>query len=274
MQPGIPNDAIPDSDCDVLVIRSTRKISKEFTDRFKGKVIATFTKGTDHIDIDACRKNKIKVLSADEGNSISAAEHTMALMLAISKNLILSDKLVRKGKFKDLDYKRSELFSKKVGVIGYGSIGKKVARMCEAFGMTVYANDTDLKVRKRNKNAVFKGLKYILKNCDIITIHIPLENNVNFISKEKLLLLKPDSIIINTSRGEIMDEGSLLKLLSEEKIGFAGLDVFKNEPDISSLLFKLDNVILSNHIAGKTVESKKRIAKEVSKKIRRYFEKA
>lgn len=71
-----------------------------------------------------------------------------------------------------------------------------------------------------------------------------------------------------------MDEGSLLKLLSEEKIGFAGLDVFKNEPDISSLLFKLDNVILSNHIAGKTVESKKRIAKEVSKKIRRYFEKA
>jgi phosphoglycerate dehydrogenase-like enzyme len=270
---GISYDAILSSDCDALVIRSNRKLNKKFINNFRGKVIATFSKGLDHIDMDESKRGRVKVVSANEGNSQSAAEHTLALMLSAAKNLVYSDKLIRTGKFNELDYKRNELYGKKVGIIGYGSIGKRVAKLCKAFDMIVYANDTDRKVIKSNKKIAFKSLNYILINCDIITIHIPLDKkNVNFISKEKLSILKRDSIFINTSRGELVDEKYLIKTLEQKRIGFAGIDVFKDEPNINSLFFKLDNVILTNHIAGKTIESKQKIAIEVAGKLLKFLE--
>ena len=272
-QPGISNEDILMRNCDVLVIRSTRQISEKFANTFTGDVIATFTKGTDHIDTTACKRNGIIVLSADEGNSQSAAEHTLALMLAAVKDIIRSDNLVREGKFTDRHFNRTELYNKKVGIIGYGSIGKRVANLCEAFGMDVYVYEIDPKVRERNKKVTFKSINRLLTNSDIISIHIPLEYNVNFLSKEKLSILKKDSILVNTSRGGIVDENFLIKQLRKKAIRFACLDVFKDEPDVNPAFFSLDNVILSNHIAGKTVESRKRIGEEVSSKLYKYFEK-
>lgn len=271
--PGISNDDILLRNCDALVIRSTRQISKKFADAFTGDVIATFTKGSDHIDADACKENGIKILSADEGNSQAAAEHTMALMLAAVKDVVRADKLVREGRFTDRHFNRTELSNKKAGIIGYGSIGKRVANLCEAFGMDVYVSEIDPKVKKRNKKVSFKSINSLLKTCDIISIHIPLENNVNFLSKEKLSILKQDSILVNTSRGGILDEKFLIKQLRKNVIRFACLDVFKDEPNINPAFFSLGNVILSNHIAGKTLESKKRIGGEVSGKLYKYFEK-
>jgi D-3-phosphoglycerate dehydrogenase len=272
-KPGISNEDILLINCDALVIRSTRHISKEFAESFAGDVIATFTKGTDHIDAGACRENGIKILSADEGNSQAAAEHTLAMMLAAIKGLLRSDKLVREGRFTDIHFERTELSNKKVGVIGYGSIGKRVAKLCEAFEMSVYVSEIDPLVRERNKKISFKSFNYLLKNCDIVTFHIPLENNVNFLSKEKLSILGRHSILINTSRGGIVDEDFLIKLLREKRIRFACIDVFDNEPNVNPLFFNLNNVILSNHIAGKTVESRISIAGEVGKKLYKFLEK-
>src|SRR5690606_17420613 len=239
---------------------------------FKGKVIATFSKGSDHIDIDNCRKRGIKVFNSKTGNSTSAAEHTFALILAASKNLLLADKLVRKNKFTELKYERSELRGKKLGVIGYGSIGKKVSEMGKCFGMDIYANDIDPKVLAKNRKVSFKSLKYILSKCDVVSIHIPLtEKNRGFLDAKKLSILKNDCIFINTSRGEIVNEDALIGILQARKIRFACLDVFKDEPDVNPLFFELDNVILSNHIAGKTPESKKLISEEVYNKLMKHY---
>lgn len=269
---GISNDDILKQKADVLAIRSTRNLGREFLKKFDGSIIATFTKGLDHIDIEYAKKKGILIINSNEGNSQSAAEHTIMLMLAASKNLILSERFVRKGKFKNLDYNRTELYGKKVGVIGYGSIGKRVGKLCKAFGMNVIVNDIDKAVVKKNKNINFKPLNYLLRNSDIVSLHIPLEGgNSNFLSKEKLSLLKEDCILINTSRGEVIDENYLIKLLKNRKIRGAALDVFQDEPEINPLLLEFDNIILSNHIAGKTNESKKRISEDITIKILKYF---
>ena len=273
-KPGIKNSEIISNykNFDVLVLRSIRKINKDFLDKTSFKVIATCSKGTDHIDIEYAAKKGIRVLNADDSNNISAAEHTLALILSIYKKINLSDKLVRENKFSFLDYERNEVYGKSIGIIGFGKVGSYVGKLCEAFGMKVFANDNDKKVVSKNKNFNFKNIKFILKNCDIVTLHIPLnKKNYMFMSKEKLNLINVNSILINTSRGDIIDENYLFGLLKLKKIKFAGLDVMSNEPSVFKGFAALDNVLLTNHIAGKTAESRKRISVNIFKNILGFY---
>lgn len=257
---------------DILVIRSIRKIDKNFLKGSSFRVIATCTKGTDHVDTDYAEKRGITILNAEEGNHISAAEHTIALLLSIAKKIVLSNELVRKNKFSEYGYERFELFGKSIGIIGFGKVGSYVGMLCRSFGMKIYANDIDKNVIRRNKTFEFTDLNFIFKNCNFITIHIPLnKKNFQFISKERLKLLNKNSVIINTSRGDVIDEKYLLKLLTEKKIKYAGLDVFSEEPDINKSILKLDNAVLTNHIAGKTIESRRRISESVFEKIDKIF---
>lgn len=257
---------------DVLVIRSVRRIDKKFIEKTHFKFIATCSKGTDHIDLAFADRKKIKVINAEEGNHISAAEHTLALMLSIYKQINFSDKLVRKNKFNFYDYERMELFKKNVGVVGFGKVGSYVGKLCKAFGMKVYANDTDSSVRIKNKNFNFTSINFILKNSDVITFHIPLnKKNYKFISSAKLNLLGSNSVLINTSRGDIIDEKYLFMILQNKKIKFAGLDVFSNEPNVYKGFATLNNVILTNHIAGKTTESKRNISDSIFEQINNSF---
>lgn len=255
------------NDYDVLVIRSIRKIDKNFLSKAKFKIIATVSKGTDHIDTPEAIKRKIKILNTDKGNSVSAAEHTLALLLAVSKNLVYSNQCVINNRFDIYDYDRFELQGKTIGIIGFGSVGSLVGNYCKALGMKILANEIDKKTISKNKKFKFVDLKFLLAHSDIITIHIPLENNKNFLSKEKLSMLKSSTVIVNTSRGEVLDEKFLIKLLKQKKIKFAALDVFKNEPRINREFCKLSNVLLTNHIAGKTSESSSKMTKEVFQKI-------
>lgn len=255
---------------DILVIRSIRKIDKSFLDKTSFKVIATCSKGTDHIDTEYAAKKGLTVLNADDSNNISAAEHTLGLIIAIQKNILLSDSLVRRNKFSFYDYPRNELYGKSIGIIGFGKVGSYVGKLCKAFGMKVYANDTDRKVRSSFKEYNFKSCNYILRNCEIVTIHIPMsKKNFHFLSGEKLKLLRKDSILINTSRGDIIDEKYLIKILKHKKIRFAGLDVFSNEPEVNREFALLDNVLLTNHIAGKTAESRKNISRNIFLQIKK-----
>jgi len=257
---------------DVLAIRSTRKIDKSFLKNCGIKVIATFTKGTDHIDLKEAAKRKIEIFNSQTGNAVSAAEHTFALILAICKNILLSDEITRKNKFSFYDYKRLELRGKKIGIIGFGNVGSRVGRYAKAFEMDVIANDINPAVIKKHKKFEFKNIDFLLKNADIVTIHIPLNsNNKNFISREKLLLLNDKTIFINTSRGEVIDEGFLIKLLKNRKLYYAGLDVFKNEPEINKVFYKLENVVLTNHIAGKTKDSSKYISNDIFMQVKKHF---
>jgi D-3-phosphoglycerate dehydrogenase / 2-oxoglutarate reductase len=271
---GITNSEIIKSynDYDVLIIRSIRKIDKDFLNKVSFKIIATCSKGIDHIDIEYACKKGITIMNAEEANHISAAEHTVALILAISKKIILSDKLVRENKFGFYDFERNELLGKSIGIIGFGKVGSYTGNLCKSFGMKVYANDIDKKVKQRNKNFIFKSLNYILKNCNIVSIHIPLnKKNFHFISKDKLKLLNSDSVLINTSRGDILDEKFLIKILTERKIKYAGLDVYSHEPNIDKGLTATDNTVLTNHIAGKTNESRRKISENIFSQLKSFY---
>ena len=257
---------------DVLAIRSTRKIDKDFLHKCGFKMIASFTKGLDHIDLQSAKEKNIKIINSESGNTVSAAEHTFGLILAIFKNIIISDNLVRKNKFSFYDYKRCELRGKKIGIIGFGKVGSRVAKYARAFGMIIIANDIDKKVREKNRKYDFKNLDFLLKNAEIITVHIPLNpENINFISRSKMELINDKSIIINTSRGEVLDESSLINMLKNGKLYYAGLDVFKNEPNIDKNLLGLKNVLLTNHIAGKTEDSMKYISKDIFMQVKKIF---
>lgn len=273
-EPGIANSEILNkySDFDVLLIRSTRKISSAFIEKCNFKVIATFTKGTDHIDAGAAAKKGIKILNAEEGNHISAAEHTMALMLSASKNLLLADEKVRKGKFTETDFRRFELRGKTVGIIGYGKVGSYTGRLCKVFGMRVIANDISKAVREKHSGTVFVKLEKLLKESDIVTLHIPYsEENHEFIAGREFDQMKETSVFINTSRGKVVNEADLINRLKSGRLYFAGLDVFYDEPEVDRRLLKMRNVILSNHVAGKTSESRERISSLIFKKLREIF---
>ncbi len=273
-QTGLTNEKIllNHPDTDVLLIRSTRKIDKSFIDKCNIKLIATFTKGTDHIDLQAAKRKGIRIINAEEGNHISAAEHTLALMLAIYKNIFLSDKLVRKNKFSETDFRRNELFGKTIGIIGFGKVGSHVGKICRAFGMKVIFNDIDEKVVRKNKTFEFVSINKLLKTSDIVSLHIPycLEND-RFFSKSYFQKMKDDSVFINTSRGAVVDEEALINALQTESIRYAGIDVFMNEPLIDKRFSGLKNVILTNHIAGKTIESRQRISEIMFRKILNFF---
>jgi D-3-phosphoglycerate dehydrogenase / 2-oxoglutarate reductase len=260
------------NDYDVLAIRSTRKIDRHFIEKCNFKIIASCTKGLDHIDLKNAERKKIKIINSEVGNTVSAAEHTFALILAIVKKIFTSDKLVRSNKFSFYDFERMELRGKKIGIIGMGKVGSRVAKYANAFEMEILANDIDKNVRRKFKEYKFKSLNFILKNADIVTIHIPLNNyNKGYFTKKRLNLLNNRSILINTSRGDIIDEKILLTLLKNNKIYYAGLDVFKKEPEINKLFFGLKNAILTNHIAGKTIESNKFISNDIFMQVKKYL---
>jgi len=257
---------------DALVIRSVRKIDENFLKKTGIGVIATCSKGVDHIDVKAAEKHGIKIFNSESGNTVSAAEHTVGMILNILKRINLSDSLVRGGKFTDYKFSRFELSGKKAGIIGYGRVGSYTAKLLSAFNCRVFANDNNPEVVKKYPDVDFRSASYIFGNCDIVSVHIPMSKaNENFISVRLIGKMKKDSILINTSRGGVMDEEFLIKFLQKGKIYFCGLDVFKNEPDINKRFGKLKNILLTNHTAGKTQESNVRIAEDIANTILKHF---
>ena len=256
----------------VLVINSRRKISRSFLSRNSYEAIATASKGTDHIDSEYAKKRRIEIINSLSGNSVSAAEHTIAMILAIYKNLITSDKIVRKGNFISGNVLSRNLSGKKIGIIGFGQIGSRVGRLAENLGMEVIFNDIDLNVIKKNKRFNNSDIEHIFRTCDIVTVHIPFnEKNLNFIRKYHFMLMKPKSAFINTSRGAVLNEKELLEFLKLRQDVAVGLDVFCDEPDINPDFKSLKNSVLTNHIAGKSEESGKFISAEIFKQVNKLF---
>lgn len=255
----------------ILIIRSYRIIDANFIDCIKTfntiKFICTASSGFDNIDVIYAKKNNIRIVNVPNGNYISAAEHTFALILSILKNIKLADNSVKNGQFNEGKFTNLELSNKKIGIIGVGRVGSKVAQFAKAFDMKIFGNDI-LNLQSKYKWIKFVSIDNLLSKSDIITLHVPLDDStVNLLNSTKLKLIKKDSIIINCSRGEVINEECLIDCLKNRKIKFAGLDVYKNEPLINQKFIKLKNVLLTPHIAGKTIESKQRISFLLAKKI-------
>jgi len=249
------------SNYEALVVRSRTKVTKEVIDLGHNlKIIGRVGSGLDNINLFGTQKRKIKVINSPESNSEAVTELAIGLILSLLRKLSSSYSSMSQGLWLKRDFKGQELGGKKVGVIGFGHIGKSVAKILTAFGAKV---DYYSRTQKTN------SLKYIFKHSDIITVHLPLNNATkNLINNDLLSLMKPTSFFINTSRGGVVEEKSLFKLLQEKKIAGVALDVFWQEPlPPVSPWRKLPNVILTPHIGASTNEALEKGTKTVIDEI-------
>ena len=259
-------------DVDGILLRTTR-LDKEILQHCDNlKIISRHGVGYDNVDLDFLNENKIALCITSTSNAVSVAEHVLSFFIYLTKNLSLSDSLVKEGNFE----KRSqlpnffELYKKKVLIIGFGRIGKEVAKRCLGFDMEVYVYDPflDNEIIIRNQCIPIEKNQG-LAIADFITIHLPLNGDTkNFISQTELNVMKKNSILVNTSRGGIVNENDLCIALESKKIQGAGMDVFVSEPPESNHpFFKLDNILLTPHNAALTLECRERMSLEASQNI-------
>jgi phosphoglycerate dehydrogenase-like enzyme len=224
----------------------------------KLRLVQLLSAGYDNVDLEAARRARVPLSNNGGANAISVSEHALMLMLTVYRKVVWQHGSVSGGRWRGNGPapKMYELYDKTLGIVGLGTIGKKVARLGRAFGMRVQYFDI-ARLTEDEADALgvkFRLLRELIRTSDIVSMHVPLNDSTrHMIGAEELALMKPTSIIINTSRGPVIDEVALHKTLSTGKIFGAGLDVFDQEPPPSNNpLFKLDNVVLTAHFAGPT----------------------
>ena len=259
-----------------LILRTTRKLKKSdiaLLSRETGiKLLCAASSGYDNIDIKEAKKHKIHIMNVPEGTSIAAAEHTIALLLSITKSIIPADSDMKKGIFDFKRFTNTELFGKTIGIIGVGRVGSYVANIARSFGMKVIGNDINKSLASKYKWIKFVALDRLLKESDVITVHTPYDKTTkDLINSSNLKLVNNNSIILNCARGGIINEQALLKSLKNKRLLYSGIDVFENEPGFKKEFSKLQNVILTPHLAGKTVESKLRVSVQLAERITQYY---
>ena len=249
-------------DCYALISLLTEKIDKELIDEMSNcKIIANYAVGYNNIDINYAKKKKIIVTNTPDVLTESTADLTMTLALCCARRIIEGEKLLRNGNFKGWKPKLllgTELKNKNFGIIGAGRIGSAVAIRAKSFSTKIIYYDSKRNLSLENKtDAKRVSLKKLLTESDFISIHLPLNDKTyHFINKDKLKLMKRSVILINTSRGEVIDENSLIRSLKNKRLKAVGLDVFENEPKISSALLKFPNVLVIPHLGSATKEAR------------------
>jgi lactate dehydrogenase-like 2-hydroxyacid dehydrogenase len=244
------------------------------------KLISCYSAGYDHVDIDAAKKYNIVVTNTPNILSDTTADLTFALIFALSRNIVKGDDYVRSGKWKfgwtpDL-LLGHDVYGKVLGIVGLGEIGTKVGKRGKAFDMNVIYYS---RVRKYHLEAEF-GFRYVefdelLRESDIISIHVDLnKDTVHLVSRNELKKMKNSAMIINTSRGKVVNEIDLISALSNRTIAGAALDVYEEEPiSESSSLSKMSNTVLLPHIGSATYETRKRMAEMAANNVINFFRK-
>jgi D-3-phosphoglycerate dehydrogenase len=259
-----------EAEADVIIVRSRTKVDKNYIDKVKNlKLVIRAGVGLDNIDVEYCNKKGIKVENTPEAPMIAVTELVFAHMLSIARNIVCCTNTMKRSEWCKKDLIGFELSGKTLGIIGLGRIGNEVAKRAEVFGMNVLACDSFVKTSKYK----LVELPELLRQSDIITLHVPLtERTKNMIDEDEFRLMKDEVVIINTSRGGIINEEELIKNLKNRKVSFAGLDVYEEEPPKDSPFLKLDNVVLTPHIGAQTVEAKRKIGKLIIEKIKLFIE--
>ena len=266
-----PEELIPIiSDYEALVVRSQTQVSAEVIKAGeKLQVIARAGVGVDNIDVDEATQRGIVVVNAPTGNTISAAEHTIALMLALARHIPQANTVLKSGVWKRSEFMGTEVRDKILGIIGLGNVGSEVARRARGLQMKLIGHDPFISVdHARHLQVELVPLKQLLKEADFITLHIPLTSTTKeLIGTKELAQVKPTVRIINTARGELIDEKALAKAVKEQKVAGAAIDVFATEPTTSSILFEDDNIVVTPHLGASTAEAQAMAAKDVAEQI-------
>ena len=250
---------------EALAVRSATKVTKEILDAAqKLRVIGRAGTGVDNIDLAAASRRGVVVMNAPGGNSVSVAEHTMALLLALARQIADASQSTRSGKWEKKKFSSGrELSGKTLGVIGTGSIGGLVVRRAQGFGMKVLGYDPFLAPDAATSLGIeLVDLPDIWKRCDAITLHVPLtEQTKNMVAKDQLAQMRPGAVLVNCARGGLVDEKALVDALRAGKIAGAALDVFEHEPPPPDHpLFSCPNFIGTPHLGGSTEDAQQSVA--------------
>ena len=261
-------------DYDALLVRSSTQVEADIIAAGKKlKVIGRAGVGVDNIDVEKATEQGILVINAPGGNTISAAEHTMAIMMALTRNITGACSSLRCGEWKRSQFVGVELYRKKLGIVGFGRIGQEVAVRARSFGMDILAYDPYIPselIEKQGYTAV--TLDYLFANADIVTIHAPKTSNTKYLINAEVLKQMKDGVrIINVARGGILDENALYDALMSGKVAGAALDVFEHEPPEDSPLLQLEQVVCTPHLGASTAEAQIKVAVQVAEQFVRLF---
>ena len=256
-------------DCEIVVIRSATKLTKEVLDKAEQlKIIARCGVGIDNVDIDFAKSKNIFVTNSPSANLISVVELTVALIISVSRKLSLADSHLKKGEWNRSQFLGNELYGKTLGIVGFGKAGRLVAERMKSFGMSIVFYDPYVTDWNGSEESI--KLDDLLRTADVVSIHvIKTKDTENLISKDMLDLLKPSSVIINTSRGGVLDEDYLFELLESEKIFGAGLDVYSNEPPKNVDRYNGLNLVTTPHIGASTNEAQLKAGLETIENIKK-----
>ena len=256
-------------DSEIVVIRSATKLTKEVLDNAeKLKIIARCGVGVDNVDLEFAKSKNIFVTNSPSANLISVVELTVALIISASRKLSLADSHLKNGQWNRSEFLGYELYGKTLGIVGFGKAGRLVAERMKSFGMSIVFYDPYVTDWNGSEESI--ELDDLLRTADVVSIHvIKTKDTENLISKDMLNLLKPSSIIVNTSRGGVLDEDYLFELLESEKIFGAGLDVFLNEPPENVDRYNGLNLVTTPHIGASTNEAQLKAGLETVENIKK-----
>jgi D-3-phosphoglycerate dehydrogenase len=255
---------------DALVVRSQTQVTAEVIKAGKKLlVIGRAGVGIDNIDVEEATLNGIAVVNAPTGNTISAAEHTIALMLALARHIPQANVVLKSGVWRRSDFMGTEVKNKTLGIIGLGNVGSEVARRARGMEMRLIAHDPFISIEHaRNLHVEPVPLEQLLKESDFITLHLPLTAQTKgLIGAKELAMVKPTVHIINTARGGLVDEKALAKAVAEKRIAGAAIDVFPVEPTTESVLFESDSIIVTPHLGASTTEAQAMAARDIAEQI-------
>lgn len=260
----------------VLVTRSETAIDRHLLDHAPElKIVARAAVGVGNIDLDYATEKGILVMNTPGKNTNSAAELTMGLILGLMRHLPKAHGHMKTGGWDRHQFTGVELRGKKVGIVGLGNVGHRVAKFCRGFDAEILAYDPYISPEKFHKHGAtqIKSLEELASQCDILTLHVPKnKETTGMITKEILGSLGPDGFVINAARGGIIDEASLLEALDEGLIAGAALDTFNNEPDPMPALVKHEKLVVSPHIGASTLEAQLAIGKTVVEQVKKALE--
>lgn len=277
----ITNEELKDEigNFEAIIIRSRTKLTAEVLENAKKlKVIGRAGVGLDNIDLKKAEELNVKVLNTPEAPSISVAELTIGLLLSLVRHISKADQTMHCGEWCKSDYMGYILKGKKIGLIGFGNIGQAVAKICDGMGMNIGIYDVDKTVIEKAKNfgyRVYPSVDELIMDSQIISLHIPSTvQTENTMDKRRIGLMNEKAILINTARGNLIDETALIKALKNKKIGGAAIDVYREEPIKNMDLCSCEeNLVLTPHIGSQTEETQTQASISIAEKISDYLKK-
>jgi D-3-phosphoglycerate dehydrogenase len=257
-------------DYDALIVRSGVEVDAGLIAAgTKLQVIGRAGVGVDNVDLEAATRAGITVVNAPTGNTIAAAEHTIALLLALARRVPAADASLRRGEWSRSKLQGVQLRGRTLGIVGLGKIGMAVAERARGFGMTLLGSDPFVTAEQASLRGVeLVSLETLLERSDAVTVHVPLaRGTTGLIDAKAIARMQPGAFVLNVARGGIVDEAALAAALREGRLGGAGIDVFEHEPPTGSPLLDAPNTVLTPHLGASTVEAQVAVAEEIAEQV-------